>query len=450
MKNHCLYRLFLIFSLLVSIGFAEIETLATGNADSGDAMSAQISPSGADGLAHEELAAIRQLITVLQQEMTRQADDLSGLREDIQSVKKEAGDLYRELERRPEEMQFVQWQNELKRSLDKIDSSVSGSLAEIVPAPDRLSVLTTVAALIAATASIAILFFLVIKGGNEKRTSGTTKTPGDSTMLKSVQQSLLGLEKQLKVSLERFEKQSQEPTPKGAELSAEDIAGFIRKGNEHIERTCRELLRGIEEKLSEVASSTPSTPVPVPEEEGSPKEDLPKSLQILLPEPFRDGGRLSAWRPLLMRQSLQQPLAAELLARLYEVEAALRNADTKIEPMAEVLLRFSEKAYAWWNSVGERELQSLNETMEPDDRVSTVGEINAQWLGEFKKLFVNRWTDMSIHAFYPDTRFDTDLMIRIEEYSGMRPTVSQPMSWALTESTAGKQRVLFRAKVITH
>lgn len=179
--------------------------------------------------------------------------------------------------------------------------------------------------------------------------------------------------------------------------------------------------------------------------------DLPEPMIQLLPAPLRNDGELAAWRPFLMTQCTQNPAAADFLAHLLSFQASLSDKKSGPSQFAGVLYQLSEKAYAWWETL---DWTSVPQSLMPQETgvstAPTLGEVNAQWLGALKTVFKHRWSDLEVSAYYPDNRFDPDVMVRDEENSGVRPTLSRPLSWAILQCGGDKPRILHRAKVVTH
>jgi hypothetical protein len=217
------------------------------------------------------------------------------------------------------------------------------------------------------------------------------------------------------------------------------------------------LLREMEDRIRAGIGSLLKEAQPLPCTAPAPADDrqadtgaataMPLALTGLLPGCLRTGGALAAWTPLLIGRGPAAPAAAAMFGSLVELNACLDDARTSLVRVAEVLYRLSERAYDWWYALEGEGFPCAAGDVEPP---LTVGEVNARWLAEIKKACGNRWPELAIHAFYPDSRLDPDLMVKEEEFSGMRPTVARPLSWAIADTGGGKNKVLFRARVITH
>lgn len=173
-----------------------------------------------------------------------------------------------------------------------------------------------------------------------------------------------------------------------------------------------------------------------------------EAAQSLLPEPYRRGCALEAWTTLLFSKTPESSRVGEVVASLCRLQSGMINPETTIDQGAEIVFHLSEKAYSWWNQLDPTDYPVVKSDC--DEEISSVGDINAMWLRELKPLLQKRWPELLVHAFYPDSRWDPDLMVREDEFSGMRPSVSQPLSWAVAESGLNRQRVIFRARVVTH
>lgn len=179
--------------------------------------------------------------------------------------------------------------------------------------------------------------------------------------------------------------------------------------------------------------------------------DLPEHMMDLLPPPLRNEGELAGWRSFLIAQSVQNPVAADFLACLLSFQACIAEKDSSVSEFAGILYRLSERAYAWWETLDPAQFpKSLMPDEQEGNAAATLGEVNAQWLGALNTVFKHRWPDLEVSAYYPENRFDPDVMIRDEKVSGVRPTLSRPLSWAIAEAGGDKPRILYRARVVTH
>jgi hypothetical protein len=175
------------------------------------------------------------------------------------------------------------------------------------------------------------------------------------------------------------------------------------------------------------------------------KVDAAATLSALLPSPFAKGEALGEWLTLLASQAVKVAEAAAVLSALMELKVRLQGRPGSTAEAAAFIAELGERAYAWWDLLQPAAYPPVMNTDGSREVPTTTGEVNALWMAYLKPLCAVRWPDLQLHAFYPDGRLDSDLMVRVEG-SGMQPTIQQPLSWAVTEGS----RVLVRGKVRTH
>ena len=153
------------------------------------------------------------------------------------------------------------------------------------------------------------------------------------------------------------------------------------------------------------------------------------------PKAVRTAENYPLWRKGLGEAvSAGKPEALKLASAMLAFNALPARRDMDAEKYGDLIHSLSASLYAYLYSI---------EGVSEADRLDPVSSV----LRAVKDDAQVHYPNLEIRAFFPNERLNTDLMEKVD--AGSRLSITRPLSWLVVDKTAGHERILSRAQVIT-